>query len=124
MHAVAIPEGHLDKLFAAIDAGDSAAFAGFLSDDAEFRFGSAPVVKGRDAIRQAVEQFFTSIDGCSHSVSKIWRDAGSLACEGEVCYRRLDGTEIILPFVDTFEFSGELISSYRIYIDIGPLYAS
>ena len=124
MHAVALPEGHLDKLFAAIDAGDSVAFAGFLTDDAEFRFGSAPVVKGRDAIRQVVDEFFSSIDGCSHSVSKIWRDAASLACEGEVCYRRLDGTEIILPFVDTFEYSGELISSYRIYIDIGPLYAS
>jgi hypothetical protein len=28
-----------------------------------------------------------------------------------------------LPFTDVLEYSGELISQYKIYIDISPLYA-
>lgn len=123
MHAVTLPEGILDKLFAAIDRKDAAAFAGFLAEDGTFRFGSAPPVRGRAAIRSAVAEFFDSIDSVSHSVSHVWRDGATLACEGEVCYRRLDGREVILPFADVFEFGGELISAYRIYIDIAPLYA-
>ena len=123
MHAVALPEGFLDKLFAAIDANDSDAFVAFLTEDGRFRFGSSPAVTGRAAIRDAVAGFFETIDGCSHSITKVWKDAETLVCEGEVCYRRLDTSEVIVPFVDVFTFEGELISDYRIYMDIGPLYA-
>ena len=123
MHANVLHEGFLDGLFKAIDAMDSVQFGHFIAEDGEFRFGSAAAVKGRDAIIAAVDDFFGTIDGLSHSVARIWRDADSLACEGEVCYRRKDGNEVIIPFVDVFDFDGELISSYRIYIDIGPLYA-
>jgi ketosteroid isomerase-like protein len=123
MYATALPEGMLDKLFAAIDAMDAAAFAEFITEDGEFRFGSAPVVKGRAAIQDAVAGFFATIDGLSHSVTRVWRDNTSLACEGEVCYRRHDGSEIVIPFVDVFECEDELISAYKIYIDIAPLYA-
>ena len=124
MHAASMPEGFLDGLFAAIDAKDSSAFVAFLAEDGEFRFGSAPVVTGRAAIAEAVETFFGSIDGLSHSVTKVWRDDSSLACEGEVCYRRHDGSEVIIPFVDVFRCQDNLISSYNVYIDIAPLYAS
>ena len=123
MHAATLPEGFLDKLFAAIDRKDAAGFAAYLARDATFRFGSSPPVSGRVSIESAVDAFFDSVDSLSHSVTHVWRDASTLACEGEVCYRRLDGREVILPFVDVFEFGGELISAYRIYIDIAPLYA-
>jgi ketosteroid isomerase-like protein len=122
MYATALPEGLLDRLFAAIDAKDAAAFAAFVSEDGIFRFGSAPAVNGRAAIQAAVADFFSTIDGLSHSVTRVWRDDASLACEGEVCYRRHDGSEVVIPFVDVFEFDGELISAYKIYIDIAPLY--
>jgi hypothetical protein len=46
-----------------------------------------------------------------------------LVCEGEVTYRRLNNTEITLPFTDVFEYDSNLISQYKIYIDISPLYA-
>jgi ketosteroid isomerase-like protein len=123
MYATAVPEGTLDRLFAAIDAKDAAAFAEFITEDGEFRFGSAPAVTGRPAIRAAVADFFSTIDGLSHSITRVWRNDASLACEGEVCYRRHDGSEIVIPFVDVFEFDDKLISAYRIYIDIAPLYA-
>jgi hypothetical protein len=123
MHAAVMPERLLDRLFEAIDAKDVDGFASFLAEDSEFRFGSAPAVTGRDAIAAAVSEFFATIDGLTHSVTKVWRDPSSLVCEGEVCYRRHDGSEIIIPFVDVFECRNNLIWKYKIYIDIGPLYA-
>ena len=114
----------LDDLFAAIDAMDGERFVAFLTDDARFRFGSAPVVEGRDAIRAAVEQFFASIQGLRHHVSKVVESGNTLVCEGEVTYTRHDGTTIDLPFADVFETYAGRIAVYKIYMDISPLYAS
>ena len=40
----------LRKLFAAVDGRDLERFGSYLTDDAVFRFGSAPPVQGRSAI--------------------------------------------------------------------------
>ena len=50
-------------------------------------------------------------------------DGSTQFIEGEVTYTRLDGTEITLPFADVFEYSGQRIRHYKIYMDINPLYA-
>ncbi len=110
-------------MFAAIDRQDTEAFVAYLTEDAVFCFGSAPAVQGRDAIRAAVDGFFGTIAACSHDVHKTLASGSTLVCEGEVTYRRHDGSEITLPFTDVFEYDGELIAHYKIYIDIGPLYA-
>jgi ketosteroid isomerase-like protein len=110
-------------MFAAIDAQDGAAFVAYLTEDAMFRFGSAPPVQGRSSIQAAVEGFFATIAGCKHTISNSLRQDDTLVCEGEVAYQRHDGREVILPFTDIFEYSGDLISHYKIYIDISPLYA-
>jgi ketosteroid isomerase-like protein len=110
-------------MFAAIDARDSVGFASYLTEDATFRFGSAPPVQGRDAIQAAVDGFFTTIAGCSHKTAKSLRQDDTVVCEGEVTYQRHDGSSVTLPFTDIFEYDGELIAHYKIYIDIAPLYA-
>jgi len=110
-------------VFAAIDRKDTAAFVGFLTDDAVFRFGSAPPVQGRKAITAAIDGFFGTITGLSHSLEKVVTVGSTQFIEGEVTYTRLDGTEITLPFADVFEYSGQRIRHYKIYIDINPLYA-
>ena len=115
--------GDTGGMFAAIDSKDGAAFAAYLTEDAIFRFGSAPPVQGRDAIQAAVEGFFGTIAGCSHRITNTLRQDDTLVCEGEVTYRRHDGSEITLPFTDVFEYAGELITHYKIYIDVSPLYA-
>lgn len=111
-------------LFAAIDAQDGAAFVGFLTDDAVFRFGSAPAVQGRAAVQTAVEGFFGTIAGLSHAIDKTIRDDDTLVCEGVVTYTRRDGSTIAVPFVDVFEYRDDLIAEYKIYIDVAPLYAT
>ena len=110
-------------LFAAIDRQDAAAFVGYLTDDAVFRFGSAPAVRGRDAIRATVDGFFDTIAGCSHAVNNTISGGSTLVCEGEVTYTRHNGTEITLPFTDIFEYDGDQIAQYKIYMDVNPLYA-
>lgn len=111
-------------LFRAIDARDATAFVGFLTDDAVFRFGSAPAVTGREAIRAAVEDFFGSIAGLSHAIHNTLRDGDTLVCEGVVTYTRHDGSTIAIPFANVFEYAGDLVAEYKIYIDIAPLYAT
>lgn len=117
-------DGDIGGLFAAIDSQDGAAFVAFLTDDAVFRFGSSPPVQGRDAVQAAVEGFFGSIAGLSHAIHKTLRDGNTLVCEGEVTYTRHDGSTIAIPFADVFEYRGDRIAEYKIYIDIAPLYAA
>lgn len=110
-------------MFAAIDAQDSDAFVAYLTEDAKFRFGSAPPVQGRSAIRAAVDGFFGTIAGCAHRIDRTLQDGDTLVCVGEVTYQRHDGGAITVPFTDVFEYDNGLIASYGIYIDIAPLYA-
>ena len=111
-----------DDLFGAVDANDTERFLGFLTVEASFRFGSAPSVQGREAIREAVDGFFSKIAACHHELARIIAEDNVVICEGDVTYTRHDGTEVALPFANVFELDGELISAYRIYADAGPLY--
>lgn len=115
---------NLDKLFASIDRMDTESFVSFLTEDCTFRFGSAPEAVGRDAIAAAVGGFFASISGLSHSIERVVNTDECIAVEGSVTYTRHDGSEIALPFCDIFEAESGLISVYRIYMDIAPLFAS
>lgn len=112
----------LPGLFASIDAKDTERFLGFLTENATFRFGSAPAACGREAIAQAVGAFFDSIAGLSHTITNVWTGPGTVMCEGEVCYTRHDGKQVTVPFADAFDMQGDKISGYRIYIDMAPLY--
>ncbi len=113
----------LVELFAAIDDMDTERFVGFLTEDAVFRFGSAAPAAGREEIRQAVSGFFDSIAGLRHTLHQALSEGETLVCEGEATYTRHDTSEITLPFVNVFEFDGGLIARYKIYSDIGPLFA-
>ena len=112
------------RLFAAIDARDADAFVAFITEDGEFRFGNAPPVVGRAAIRAAVAGFFQAIGGCRHRLLGSWTGSGSAVCEGQVTYTRHDGSTLTVPFVNVFALRGGLIQSYRIYIDNGPLFSA
>jgi ketosteroid isomerase-like protein len=112
-----------EQLFAAIDARDARAFAGFLTPDARFRFGNTPTIIGSEAVRAAVAAFFDAIGGCRHELLRTTSGATSLACEGLVTYTRHDGTSITLPFANVVEMRGDKAAAYRIYIDNTPLFA-
>ena len=111
------------RLLATIDARDADGFVLALTEDAEFRFGNAPAVRGREAVRAAVAGFFAAIAACRHRLIDTWNGSGTTVCEGEVTYTRHDGSTVTIPFVNVFELRGERIASYRIYIDNTPLFS-
>ena len=112
------------RLCARIDAKDTAGFLDHLSEDCEFRFASAAPVRGREAVRAAVDGFWASIGGSRHEVAGCWGDADTAVCEGRCTYTRLDGSSVTLPFVDVLHFRDGKVARYGIYIDVGPLYGS
>ncbi len=113
----------LEPLFAAIDAMDAAAFTGFLTEDASFRFGSAPPARGKAGIEAAVSEFFASLAGLSHVVTAVVTRDDMLFCEGETTYTRHDGKKVVVPFADVFEYENGKIAEYKIYADLAPLFA-
>ncbi|MBT8079172.1 MAG: nuclear transport factor 2 family protein [Gammaproteobacteria bacterium] len=113
----------ITSLFAAIDNKDMDGFLKHLGQTATFRFGSAPAVSGRNAIREAVAAFFESVAALKHELRRAIADGNVLVCEGVVTYTRHDERRVTLPFANVFEIEGGIINDYRIYIDIGPLYA-
>jgi ketosteroid isomerase-like protein len=110
-----------ESVFAVIDAGDAGGFVAFLTADAQFRFGNAPVVVGHETIHAAVAGFFSAIASSRHRLLRTWNGAATAVCEGEVSYTRHDGSVISIPFANVFELRGDKIAAYRIYIDNSSL---
>ena len=54
----------------------------------------------------------------------IVADDNGIVCEGEVTYTHHDGRSVTVPFCNVFEAEAGLISLYRIYIDMGPVFAA
>jgi ketosteroid isomerase-like protein len=111
-----------ESIFAVIDAGDAAGFVAFLTPDAQFRFGNAPVVVGHEAIHAAAAAFFSAIASSRHRPLRTWNGAGTAVCEGEVTYTRHDSSVLSVPFANVFELRGDKIAAYRIYIDNSSLF--
>ncbi len=101
-----------------------AASLSLLTPDARFRFGNAPVVVGREAIRAAVAGFFAAIASSRHQLLATWNGSGTAVCEGKVTYTRHDGSMVSVPFANVFELRGDKIAAYRIYIDNSSLFAA
>ncbi len=110
-------------IFADIDALDPPQFAAHLTPDAVFRFGNANPVLGREAVREAVAGFFTTIDGMRHHVLDTWEFGDTVIAQIDVEYTRKDGEIVTVPNVDILRFDGDLVRDWQIYIDLAPLFA-
>jgi len=112
------------QLFQTIDAKDTEGFLSFLSDNAQLRFGSAPVLVGKDAIREAIDGFFAGIHALQHHIIRTWAHPDTVICQGEVTYTRADRSQVTLPFMNLFAMESDHINQYLIYIDLAPLYST
>ena len=77
-----------DGLFDSIDAKDTSRFVAYLTEDAEFRYGSGQPVAGRAAIGDAVDNFFSSIDSSEHTPGRRIESGDTAICEGWVRQNR------------------------------------
>ena len=115
-------EERIESLFNDIDKMDADKFATYLDEDVSFRFGNAPVVVGKKAVRDAVDGFFKSIKGITHEKVRMWIHPDSVLYQGIVTYTRHDNSKVTLPYLNLFLLNGEKIKEYLIYIDINPLF--
>lgn len=111
------------KILGTVDKMDAKGFASHFTEDGLFRFGNAPTVKGRGEVADAVEQFFSSIKGLEHRIIDTWNAEGTDIVEVDVTYTRHDGSTVDLMAACVLRLDGELVSDYRIYMDINPLFA-
>ncbi|NEQ29113.1 MAG: nuclear transport factor 2 family protein [Microcoleus sp. SIO2G3] len=115
------------RLFATIDEMKADEFVSFFAKDAQFRFGNAKPVVGREGVLNAVKKFFLSIKSLQHDITGQWtgqwEQGNVVSVEAEVSYTRKDGTVVTLPCTSTLRLEGDLIRDYRIYMDISPVFA-
>lgn len=112
----------LRGLFDRIDAKDTSGWLEYLSRDARFCFGNAPPQAGKDAIRNGVNAFFSSLSGIRHDIVDSWTFGDAVICRGEVIYTRPDSGKLTIPFANVFKFDGRgLIHEYLIYADTSRL---
>lgn len=113
----------VSQLFRSIDGKDAEAFAAFLTEDAEFRYGSQPAVLGRAAVREHIAGFFSSLEGLGHELRGFWWGEAGEVCfiQGEVTYALPGGSTVTLPFLNQFVLRAGRIHRYLIYADPTPL---
>ena len=110
-------------IFADIDAFDPDKFVAHVTPDAKFRFANADPVTGREAVKEAVTGFFSSIDGLTHHILNVYESGETVIAQIDVEYRRKDGKSVTVPNADILVFDGDLVRDWQIYIDVTPVYA-
>ena len=114
---------NVPAIFADIDAFDPDKFVAHLTPDARFRFANADPAIGREAIRDAVAGFFSTIDGLTHHIRNVWEFGDTVIAQIDVEYLRKDGKTVITPNADILIYDGDLVRDWQIYIDVTPVYA-
>jgi ketosteroid isomerase-like protein len=109
--------------FADIDAFDPDKFVAHLTPDVTFRFGNAEPVTGREAVREAVTGFFSTIGGLTHHIRNVFESGDTAIAQIDVEYLRKDGKSVTVPNADILVFDGDLIRDWQIYIDVTPVFA-
>ena len=110
-------------MYASVDAMRLDDFVARLAADVEVVVGNNPAMKGRQAAREGIGYFFSTIQGLKHNFINVVESQGLTFLEAKVDYQRKDGQQITVPVVTVLERSGELVKSLRIYFDVAPVYA-
>ena len=110
-------------MYANVDAMRLDAFVASLTPDVEVVVGNNPAMKGRQAVKEGIGHFFSSIAGLKHRFENVVEGQGLTFLEAKVDYRRKDGREVTVPVMTVLERNGDLVKSLRIYFDVAPVYA-
>ena len=123
------PEDVVREIFAATDALDTEAKLQLVTEDVRLGFGNEDVMNGKAALKDVSDAVNDSVRAISHDITGLWRiDGGAgaddvILTELQVHYTRLDGGELTLPCFNAFRVRDGLISDYRVYMDMTPVYA-
>lgn len=112
----------IDDLSPAIDTMVTANVLAFLTEDCLLQPGNQNVVKGTQAIAEMFDSLYASIRSISHTIVDRFAVDDSATYRGIVTYRRLDNSELTVPFCDIFKVEKSKIVEYYIYIDWHELF--
>src|SRR5947199_10648515 len=110
-------------LYASGDAMRLDEFAAGLTPDVEVVVGNNPAMRGRQAVKDGIGYFWSTIAGLKHDFVNVVEGQGLTFLESKVDYRRKDGRQVTVPVVTVLERNGDLVKSLRIYFDVAPVYA-
>ena len=112
----------VNDLYKHIDTKDARGFAAFFAQDGKFTFGNAPTVTGPAAIESACDQFFSSLENLDHDMRNVWEIDDTIICEVTVMYETRDGRSLDLPAANIIRHEDGLVTDYRIFMDVSPLF--
>jgi len=118
------PRELVTRFIAAVDTLEIDRMIPFFGPNATFTYANNPPMVGHAGIRAGLEPIHASIAGISHVVRSCFPSGPSvIVAEYEATYTRLDGRAVTLPGIGVFEMSHGLISAYRVYADVAPVFA-
>lgn len=115
----------LAGMFEDVDRMSVDGFLSYLTDDVVFRFGNAPELRGKQAVREAIELFFSGIAGLKHEPQGAWSEGDTTVLRFDTHYTKHDGVVLSVPCCVVVQFNtSRLIHDYRIHIDISSLFST
>ncbi|MBX9779026.1 MAG: hypothetical protein K2X26_01675 [Chitinophagaceae bacterium] len=99
-------------------------FTMLLTPNGFIQFGSNPKVIGREAIESMLIRFNKTFKHLAQHIIKVFKDTDNeIVYSAEATYSFDDGTTLEpIPYMIHLKFDGEVVSEYRIYIDLSPYY--
>ena len=110
--------------FKTVDTLDAEAIASHFTDEGAFWFSNQPPAEGKQAVRNALIEFFATIGAMHHENTGLWLgdDGDSAVWEADVTYTRKNGTQVTLPCASILRSSNDKIYDFRMNMDISPVY--
>jgi SnoaL-like protein len=116
--------GWVAAMFRAVDEQDIEGNARYMDPQVRFRFGNGDVMHGHAALAEGQRHLYASIRAMRHRLIGLWREGDVVTVEADVTYTRLDGAEVTVPVLSLLRLSGpELVGDYRVFFDLGPVFA-
>jgi ketosteroid isomerase-like protein len=110
-----------EEVYDAVDGKDVTVVDRLFSEDISLKFNYHPAAVGRDAVREAMKYFWSTVGSTKHTFHTVVEQGDTAALEATCTYTRLDGTVVSLPVVTVIDRRDGLVAAQRIYIDMAPL---
>lgn len=115
----------IHEYFAVADRWEFDSFATYLSPDVKFRFGNNEPINGREDLVEFARQHKPMVKSVQHRLDHLITDVDqrTVVVELQVTYTRHDDGIKQYPATVVIEFDAEdLISRYRVYVDLAGLF--
>lgn len=115
----------LQEVLQALDAKDVDGYTAFMADDVEVTFNNGDMsMRGRDAVRDGLSQFWQSFGTIEHEELNIYGTDHHLVHEALNHYTTLDGRGVTLRAVAWIDRDDDgMVTSLRVYNDQSPLWS-